>query len=80
MCQEKEFGNLTCSDPGDIAIAFAQHIENVYSSNDNDAYNFDFYYNIENSYISMKTANIICENLIPGGEVTIDEISLITRI
>lgn len=48
-------------------------------TNPNESFNSDFYYNIENSYKSMKIANIISENLIQRGEVTIDEISLIIR-
>lgn len=79
MCPEIEFGYMTFSDPGDIANAFAHHFENVYNSNNNDSFNSDVYYNIENSYKSMKTANIISKNLIPGGEVTIDKISQMIR-
>lgn len=73
---EIETENVSYSNPVDIANCFAKHFENIYNPQDIGTFNDDFFRSIENSYSELKTVTkLLNEKSLPGGDITIDEIS-----
>jgi hypothetical protein len=76
--QEIESESITHSNPVDIAKCIAQHFENIYNLQNDGSHSADFFHFIENSYCELKTmTTILNENTLPGGDISIDEISTI---